>query len=224
MTKNASISHTDKVEQPVRAFVESKLLLISGTSALDLVQFNTQRCSFSLDTEHAREMHTKLGAILARIDEERSGVPMSDKPTEAKPKLLIMEQLQEQRDDYRDALVAVRGAESDARGDIFIIHPDNPDEKLVTYIDRIIGDYKPVYVGPSGNHSETLPPEHLRNQEGYHWLHAERSLSASIAQWINGRWFATGERGSFSPQEMRRRGWEYLGPVTHRPLSAYIDG
>lgn len=67
----------------------------------------------------------------------------------------------------------------------------------------------------------TRPPASLRSCEGYHWLHAERSMSAVVSQWINARWYSAGERDPITPQEMRRRGWEYLGPCT--AYSKYID-
>lgn len=57
----------------------------------------------------------------------------------------------------------------------------------------------------------------------YHWLHSERSPEPSIAQWFDGRWFLVGEGNSVSPATLHRRGWEYLGPVTHRPRSIYLD-
>lgn len=69
----------------------------------------------------------------------------------------------------------------------------------------------------------TRPPAGLRGCEGYHWLHAERSMSAGVAQWLNGKWYVVSEQYPVAPQEMRRRGWEYLGPCTGRPHSKYLD-
>lgn len=57
----------------------------------------------------------------------------------------------------------------------------------------------------------------------YHWLDSERSSEASIAQWARGAWHCIGETERVTPAEMWRRGWRYLGPVTHRPWSEYID-
>ena len=66
----------------------------------------------------------------------------------------------------------------------------------------------------------------------YHWLHSERSMEPSIAQWVKGAgpgqvgaWLGIGEGGTISPAEMERRGWEYLGPVdgASRPRSKYLD-
>lgn len=70
----------------------------------------------------------------------------------------------------------------------------------------------------------TWPPAKMLDQDAYHWLHAERASSASIAQWLNGEWHVIGEKEPITAFEMRRRGWEYLGPVTRRPRSRYIDG
>lgn len=68
------------------------------------------------------------------------------------------------------------------------------------------------------------PPENGNAENaGYYWLHAERSGAPAIAQWMNGRWFCIGEHESISFDEMRRRGWEVLGPAI-RPPSHYIDG
>ena len=69
----------------------------------------------------------------------------------------------------------------------------------------------------------TWPPHGKLDDEGYYWLHAERSSSPAIAQWMVGCWYLIGEPGSFTPHELRRRGWELLGPVTARPHSKYLD-
>lgn len=70
--------------------------------------------------------------------------------------------------------------------------------------------------------TETRPPASAPNFS-YHWLHAERASGASIAQWCDGRWVCIGEPGFLTPAGMASRGWEYLGPVTRRPKSAYLD-
>jgi hypothetical protein len=66
-------------------------------------------------------------------------------------------------------------------------------------------------------------PQYL-NETGYHWFHSERSSEAAIAQWIGHEWHCIGEEKPITPQEIHRRGWEYLGPVTSRPHSIYLDG
>lgn len=69
----------------------------------------------------------------------------------------------------------------------------------------------------------TWPPHDLLDENGYHWLHAERAGSASIAQWMGNMWYCVNESQPITPQELRRRGWEYLGPCTNRPYSSYLD-
>lgn len=69
----------------------------------------------------------------------------------------------------------------------------------------------------------TWPPANMLDDDAYHWLHAERASTAGIAQWIGNTWRCIGEANPITPQELRRRGWEYLGPVTGRPHSRYLD-
>lgn len=71
----------------------------------------------------------------------------------------------------------------------------------------------------------TWPPHEMLDVQSYHWLHAERSSSASIAEWLPEAraWVCGGEEQPLSPRLMRQRGWEYLGPVTGRPHSRYMD-
>ena len=69
----------------------------------------------------------------------------------------------------------------------------------------------------------TWPPYDLLDESGYHWLHAERSQSASIARWMGNMWYCINESQPITPQQMRGRGWEYLGPVAGRPYSCYLD-
>lgn len=59
--------------------------------------------------------------------------------------------------------------------------------------------------------------------DSFHWWHSERSSNPAIAQWVGGRWFCINESGAVAEAELHRRGWEYLGPVTHRPHSDYLD-
>lgn len=66
------------------------------------------------------------------------------------------------------------------------------------------------------------PPINDRQDGGFHWFHAERASSPAIAQWMGERWHVINE-GPISPVEMQRRGWEYLGPVSRRPHSKYLD-
>lgn len=74
----------------------------------------------------------------------------------------------------------------------------------------------------------TWPCYDFLDQSGsYHWLHAERSMSPAIAQWVGNVWHCIGEERPITPQEMRRRGWEYLGPAernTEALFSRYLDG
>lgn len=69
----------------------------------------------------------------------------------------------------------------------------------------------------------TYPPQAQIEFCGYHWLHAERSSTASVAQWMNGSWYLIGEKNPISPNDLYRRGWEYLGPCVSRPYSQYLD-
>jgi hypothetical protein len=75
----------------------------------------------------------------------------------------------------------------------------------------------------------TEPPEKFKHLR-FHWLHAERASAPSIAEWwgedwrTNPYWRTIGETDRIPPSEMRHRGWEYLGPVTHQPPSKYLDG
>jgi hypothetical protein len=69
----------------------------------------------------------------------------------------------------------------------------------------------------------TWPHPKLRKNYSFHWLHAERASSPSIAQWVDNRWVGMNETGPITPAEMKRRGWEYLGPVDGRPHSEYLD-
>ena len=69
----------------------------------------------------------------------------------------------------------------------------------------------------------TWPLPELLDEEGFHWLHAERASFASIAQWRSGEWHVIGEDCPITAFEMCRRGWEYLGPVDPRPHSVYLD-
>jgi hypothetical protein len=71
----------------------------------------------------------------------------------------------------------------------------------------------------------TWPPHELLDVMAYHWLHAERAGGAAIAQWVPDEraWACISEARSITPQEMHRRGWEYLGPVEGRPRSEYLD-
>lgn len=57
----------------------------------------------------------------------------------------------------------------------------------------------------------------------YHWFHSERASVPAIAQWMGGMWHCIGEYEPITPETMTRRGWEYLGPCTHRPWSEYLD-
>jgi hypothetical protein len=65
----------------------------------------------------------------------------------------------------------------------------------------------------------------MLDEQAYHWLHSERSSSPSIAEWAprDRAWACGSEKELVLPHELRRRGWEYLGPVTHRPRSSYLD-
>jgi uncharacterized protein (DUF427 family) len=69
----------------------------------------------------------------------------------------------------------------------------------------------------------TWPPPEYLDFHGWHWLHAERSSMPSVCEWMGNAWYPSNEIGPVTPIEMRRRGWEYLGPVTGRPHSAYLD-
>lgn len=69
----------------------------------------------------------------------------------------------------------------------------------------------------------TRPAPDLADEPGHHWLHSERSLSPGIAWWDREEWYVMNEGGHVTPEEMARRGWEYLGPVTGRPHSVYLD-
>jgi len=66
------------------------------------------------------------------------------------------------------------------------------------------------------------PPENIKGNDFY-WLHSERASKAVIAEWTHGCWFLIGEWQAVSPQDLKRRGWELLGPVTGRPYSKYLD-
>lgn len=68
----------------------------------------------------------------------------------------------------------------------------------------------------------TEPPEKYKTRR-HHWLHAERAGNPGIAEWWPDGWYSVNEKGPVTPHEMRCRGWEYLGPVTHRPKSKYLD-
>lgn len=69
----------------------------------------------------------------------------------------------------------------------------------------------------------TWPPyDQLDDKGSYHWLHAERASGAAVAQWMGNHWICIGEPVGITPQQMRRRGWEYLGPCV-RPKSKYLD-
>ena len=69
------------------------------------------------------------------------------------------------------------------------------------------------------------PAHDMLDEQAYHWLHAERSSSASIAEWMpqERAWACGAEKDLVTPQELARRGWELLGPVTSRPHSRYLD-
>lgn len=69
----------------------------------------------------------------------------------------------------------------------------------------------------------TWPALQWRDKQWYHWLHSGQSSDATIAEWINGKWYNVNENGGLTPPEMRRCGWEYLGPVGARPKSKYLD-
>lgn len=71
----------------------------------------------------------------------------------------------------------------------------------------------------------TWPPHEMLDYQAHHWLHAERSSTASIAEWMPSMraWVCGGELAPVPPIDMRRRGWEYLGPVNGRPHSKYLD-
>ena len=62
----------------------------------------------------------------------------------------------------------------------------------------------------------TEPPYRYRDHE-WHWLHSERASRPVISQWIKGNWYSPGEHGAITPQEMWRRGWLYLLPVSFPP-------
>ena len=60
--------------------------------------------------------------------------------------------------------------------------------------------------------SETRPPkefDHIR----HHWLHSERASFPSVAEWLRGAWYCTGERGPVAPEKMYDRGWEWYAPA-----------
>lgn len=71
----------------------------------------------------------------------------------------------------------------------------------------------------------TWPPANMLDEVAYHWLHAEQASTASIAQWLPQyrAWACAQEADLIAPHVMRNRGWEYLGPVTNRPHSSYLD-
>jgi len=74
-----------------------------------------------------------------------------------------------------------------------------------------------------GDRPGTWPPANMLDDDcRYHWLHAERSSAAAIAQWSGNVWYVIGETSGVSPRDMRHRGWEYLGPC-ERPHSHYLD-
>lgn len=60
----------------------------------------------------------------------------------------------------------------------------------------------------------TEPPGNWGGHE-WHFLCSERAMGAIVCQWMSrdGRWASCGEAGLITPEEMARRGWEYLGPV-----------
>lgn len=69
----------------------------------------------------------------------------------------------------------------------------------------------------------TWPPADKLDEDGiYYWLHSERSMSPSIAQWIGNKWALICEDTPISPQELRKRGWELLGEAIPLP-SKYLD-
>ena len=68
----------------------------------------------------------------------------------------------------------------------------------------------------------TFPASNAKDQS-FHWLDAERADGPSIAQWMGNMWYCMGETLPVTPEELRKRGWEYLGPVTNRLHSDYID-
>jgi hypothetical protein len=68
----------------------------------------------------------------------------------------------------------------------------------------------------------TWPPADMLNMDAYHWLHSERSSKPGIAEWLGNVWHCIGEAQPITPQELARRGWEYLGPCK-RPKSHYLD-
>jgi len=45
-------------------------------------------------------------------------------------------------------------------------------------------------------------------EDGFYWFDAERSSRRSIGQHINGRWYLVAEEGSFTLEEINRRGWD----------------
>ena len=58
--------------------------------------------------------------------------------------------------------------------------------------------------------------------DSFHWFHSERAHTPAIAQWVQESWYCINEAGSVDAEEMRRRGWDYLGPVAPHPFSAYL--
>jgi hypothetical protein len=74
---------------------------------------------------------------------------------------------------------------------------------------------------------ETVPPPGAENMS-YHFLHAEGANGHDfqlIAQWdmLSAKWLCVGEEDHVTPEEMSRRGWEYLEPVEARPYSHCLD-
>jgi len=70
--------HTSfKIEQPVATFIEPKTVEVFMDSDKNLVRFErSTRTRWDIDIERARELHSKLGAMLADHDQARA--PTSD--------------------------------------------------------------------------------------------------------------------------------------------------
>lgn len=57
-----------------------------------------------------------------------------------------------------------------------------------------------------------LPPTRALKYK-QHWLYSESCTYPSIYEYVNGKWFGTGEVASITGEELYQRGWRYYGPV-----------
>jgi len=80
--------------------------------------------------------------------------------------------------------------------------------------ERISAD-KQVVKAYEFNGAGTRPPVGMEDEFGYHWFKSERASSPGFGWWDKNQkaWKSTGEAGFITPDELKRRGWEYLCPV-----------